>query len=161
MLFVDCASLLLLAFYSRFRSVVYFATSPLRPPSCVFICIYHHMYMLLFRHSLTYVPTSSHRSPVPPTRWQDTAFHHPHADMPGMVNHQGGHFVQRDLAAFDAAFFEIGAQEAAAMDPQQRLLLETSYEALENAGLGLDKVRGANCGVWVAAFAHDYEVGIY
>lgn len=74
------------------------------------------------------------------------------------MNHRGGHFIQRDLSAFDAGFFEIGAQESHAMDPQQRLLLETSYEALENAGLPLEKVKGSNTGVYVAAFAHDYEV---
>ncbi|KAJ4387733.1 hypothetical protein N0V93_008332 [Gnomoniopsis smithogilvyi] len=96
-------------------------------------------------------------SPVPRERWSDAAFHNPHADMHGMMNHRGGHFIKRDLSAFDAGFFEIGAQESQAMDPQQRLLLETSYEALENAGLPLDKVKGSNTGVYVAAFAHDYE----
>lgn len=74
------------------------------------------------------------------------------------MNHRGGHFIKRDMSAFDAGFFEIGAQESRAMDPQQRLLLETSYEALENAGLPLEKVKGSNTGVYVAAFAHDYEV---
>lgn len=75
-----------------------------------------------------------------------------------MINHRGGHFMKRDMSAFDAGFFEIGAQESRAMDPQQRLLLETSYEALENAGMPLEQVKGSNTGVYVAAFAHDYEV---
>lgn len=45
---------------------------------------------------------------------------------------RGGHFLQDDIAAFDAPFFSISPAEAAAMDPQQRMLLETSYRALEN-----------------------------
>jgi acyl transferase domain-containing protein len=40
--------------------------------------------------------------------------------------------VKEDVAAFDAPFFRITAQEAQAMDPAQRLALELSYEALEN-----------------------------
>ena len=40
--------------------------------------------------------------------------------------------VGGDIAAFDALFFRITAQEANAMDPNQRLALELSYGALEN-----------------------------
>ena len=48
------------------------------------------------------------------------------------MNVKGAHFVQDDVAAFDAPFFSITPAEAACMDPQQRWLLETSYQALEN-----------------------------
>lgn len=45
---------------------------------------------------------------------------------------RGGHFLRKDLGAFDAPFFSITPAEAAGMDPQQRGLLETAYRALEN-----------------------------
>lgn len=43
-----------------------------------------------------------------------------------------GHFLEGDIAAFDAPFFSIQPAEARSMDPQQRILLETTYRALEN-----------------------------
>ena len=43
-----------------------------------------------------------------------------------------GHFIQDDIAAFDAPFFAMTPAQAAALDPQQRGLLESTYRALEN-----------------------------
>jgi len=45
---------------------------------------------------------------------------------------KGGHFLDEDVAAFDAAFFNYSAEMAQAVDPQFRLQLESTYEALEN-----------------------------
>lgn len=50
----------------------------------------------------------------------------------GQIPVRGGHFLEENLAAFDAPFFSIAHAEAMSMDPQQRGLLETSYRALEN-----------------------------
>lgn len=44
----------------------------------------------------------------------------------------GGHFIERPLDNFDAAFFSMASGEAEALDPLQRWLLETTYEAIEN-----------------------------
>ncbi|MEU8708019.1 polyketide synthase, partial [Streptomyces sp. NPDC048565] len=57
---------------------------------------------------------------------------------------------------FDAEFFGISAREAASVDPQQRLVLELGWEALEDAGIVPDSVRGGRLGVYVGAFADDY-----
>lgn len=48
------------------------------------------------------------------------------------TNAKYGYFLDQDIGAFDAGFFNISGKEAEAMDPQQRLLLEVVYEALED-----------------------------
>ncbi|KAF2470531.1 polyketide synthase PksD [Lindgomyces ingoldianus] len=72
------------------------------------------------------------------------------------TSHTGSYFLNGDPAAFDAPFFSITAHEAAAMDPQQRWLLETSYRALENAGIPLEKVAGTNTAVYASSTSEDY-----
>ncbi|MCA1218799.1 beta-ketoacyl synthase N-terminal-like domain-containing protein, partial [Streptomyces sp. 8L] len=57
---------------------------------------------------------------------------------------------------FDAEFFGIPAREAASVDPQQRLVLELGWEALEDARIVPDRVRGGRLGVFVGVFADDY-----
>ncbi|KAK3385761.1 polyketide synthase PksD [Podospora didyma] len=69
---------------------------------------------------------------------------------------RGGTFLNGDPAAFDAPFFSITAKEAAAMDPQQRWLLETSYRALENAGIPVEKAAGTNTAVYASSTSEDY-----
>ena len=100
-------------------------------------------------------------SDVPQDRYNWKSFHHPSRESNVAHSHRGGHFLVQDIAAFDASFFGITVAEAEAMDPQQRLQLEIAYEALENAGMSLDKVKGSNTGVYVATFTHDYENMMY
>ncbi|KAL8717594.1 MAG: hypothetical protein Q9225_005174 [Loekoesia sp. 1 TL-2023] len=96
-------------------------------------------------------------SDVPATRFRWRSFYHPNSDINGVLNHRGGHFLEQDVAAFDANFFGIPPSEANAMDPQQRLQLESAYEALENAGLLINQVQGSKTGVYVAIFSRDYD----
>ena len=83
---------------------------------------------------------------VPPDRWDFRKF--PDA------SRWGGFLDGVDL--FDPSFFGISPREATYMDPQQRLLLETAWEALEDAGLPLDRCSGRPVGVFVGISTYDY-----
>lgn len=100
-------------------------------------------------------------SEVPVERYNEAAFYHPNPENNGTTNHRGGHFVNQNITAFDASFFNISPIEARAMDPQHRLLLETTYEAFENAGISIEKVGGSNTAVYAAIFTRDYDRNIY
>ncbi|KUI54273.1 Lovastatin diketide synthase LovF [Cytospora mali] len=91
-------------------------------------------------------------SPVPKDRWNHEAFYHPDSNRNGTASH----FMHQGLHKFDAPFFSMTRAEAEALDPQQRLLLECSYEALENAGIAMDKVSGTNTCCFVGSFCGDY-----
>jgi acyl transferase domain-containing protein len=100
-------------------------------------------------------------SEVPLNRWNANSFHHPHAEAHDAFNMRGGNFVDQDLTAFDPNFFGISGVEAESMDPQQRVLLETTYEALENAGIPQESIRGSATGVYVGYFSRDYDRMVY
>ncbi|PGH16655.1 hypothetical protein AJ80_05157 [Polytolypa hystricis UAMH7299] len=93
---------------------------------------------------------------VPTDRFNWRSFLHPDAEMQGMHNHRGGHFLSQDISAFDSSFFNIPPFECEAIDPQQRIQLEVAYESLENAGVSIDRIRGSNTAVYVATFSQDY-----
>lgn len=68
--------------------------------------------------------------------------------------------MKEDPYTFDAAFFSLSAAEAVGTDPRQRIGLEIAYEAFENAGLPLEKVRGSKTAVCVGASFSDYEATV-
>ncbi len=92
---------------------------------------------------------------VPPERWDAHAFYDPDPEAAGKVRTKWGGFL-RDVECFDPSFFGITPREALYMDPQQRILLEVAWEALEDAGLSVDTLRGSSTGVFVGASMHDY-----
>ena len=62
-----------------------------------------------------------------------------------------------DVDRFDAEFFRISPVEAQYLDPQQRIMLETSWQALENAGIDPDGLRGSRTGVYGGISNNEYR----
>ncbi|KAI9163271.1 Polyketide synthase [Paramyrothecium foliicola] len=96
-------------------------------------------------------------SEFPSSRLNIDGYFHPSGDRQGSIPFRGAHFLSENIAAFDASFFSITAEEAQAIDPQQRILLEVCYEAIENAGLKKEEIDGSNTAVYMGSFVKDYE----
>ena len=92
---------------------------------------------------------------VPPDRWEAFDDGSPEVAAALARTTKWGAFLT-DLDAFDAEYFDISPREAAAMDPQQRLLLEVACEALEDAGIPAQAVRGTQTGVFAGACVSEY-----
>ncbi|KAK0736272.1 hypothetical protein B0T21DRAFT_288533 [Apiosordaria backusii] len=93
---------------------------------------------------------------MPASRFEQQAFCTPGLDKPGCFKVQGAHFLPEDIYQFDAAFFNMRAEEAKNSDPQHRMMLECALEAAENAGQSLLDIAGKNIGVFVACGSQEY-----
>lgn len=93
---------------------------------------------------------------IPAERWDKRAFYDPDGAAPGKMYTMRGGFLDVPVDRFDAAFFNVSPREAGAMDPQQRILLELSWEALEDAGINPESLRGGDTGVFIGVSSTDY-----
>lgn len=84
------------------------------------------------------------------TRFNIDGFYHPEGSpLKGLTNVDHAYMLDDEAVdKFDNAFFHTTPAEASSMDPQQRMLLEVSYEAIENAGIPLDKFTGTDTAVF-------------
>lgn len=63
----------------------------------------------------------------------------------------------KDLKSFDATFFGVHAKQAHVMDPQLRLLLEVVYEAIVDAGINPNDIRGSKTGVFIGVSSSESD----
>ncbi|WXC66012.1 hypothetical protein SNK03_011796 [Fusarium graminearum] len=94
---------------------------------------------------------------IPKDRWNADAWFDAYPDAKQSMVTKYGYFLQDDISQFDAKFFGISSAEANSMDPQQRLFLMTTYEALEDAGIPVETLRGSNTGVYASIFERSYD----
>ncbi|KAK1634593.1 polyketide synthase [Colletotrichum phormii] len=94
---------------------------------------------------------------VPPERFNMAGYYHADGKRAGVMDADGGYFLDEDVRKFDNEVFGLNNLEATYMDPQQRKLLEVTYECLENAGLSMEAVMGSDTAVYVGNFTVDYQ----
>lgn len=66
----------------------------------------------------------------------------------------------KDLSKFDAQFFGVHGKQANMMDPQARMLLELTYEAIADAGVNPQSLRGTKTGVYIGSCVSEVEEGL-
>ncbi|WP_394823373.1 type I polyketide synthase [Pendulispora albinea] len=93
--------------------------------------------------------------PVPADRWSLDRYWDPDPNVPGRTYASRGGFLRQNVFAFEPEPFGISPREAASLDPQQALLLETAWEALEDAGIPLERITGSATGVYIGSFGVD------
>lgn len=63
----------------------------------------------------------------------------------------------KELNLFDATFFGVHAKQAHVMDPQLRILLEATYEAIVDAGINPNDIKGSKTGVFIGVSASESD----
>ena len=92
--------------------------------------------------------------PLPEGRWSEYSQDPVMSAKMREQNVQGGYLD--DIRSFDNEFFGLSPLEAENMDPQQRIMLELAWEALEDAHIPANELRGESVGVFVGSSSNDY-----
>ncbi|WP_342318570.1 polyketide synthase Pks13 [Corynebacterium mayonis] len=92
--------------------------------------------------------------PLPEKRWSEYLGDPVVRTKMAEENTSGGYLD--DIESFDNEFFGLSPLEATNMDPQQRIMLELAWEALEDANLPANTLRGTSVGVFVGSSNNDY-----
>ena len=95
---------------------------------------------------------------IPKSRWDLEKYYDEDKTAPGKMYCKKGGFLESDIDAFDARFFNISPKEAQALDPQQRMLLELTWEAFENANLDIARYNGSDTGVYLGISTNEYNM---
>lgn len=66
----------------------------------------------------------------------------------------------KEINRFDATFFGVHAKQANTMDPQIRMVLEVTYEAIVDAGINPNALRGRRVGVFIGASNAETDEGL-
>ncbi len=92
--------------------------------------------------------------PVPADRWDAErlmAFQNPDE----AARYGRGCFLDGDVWAWDPEALNVAPAEQRWVDPQFRVLMEVAWEAVEHAGIPVDRLRGSRTGVYVGAYTPD------
>lgn len=95
---------------------------------------------------------------VPKDRWDARKFYDENSDRAGKSHAKQAGFLQMPVDQFDPLFFGISPREASVLDPQQRMLLEMTWEAVEDAGIKENNLRGSETGVFIGGFCLDNKL---
>lgn len=93
---------------------------------------------------------------IPKERFDVHKYYSEEQGVSGKMSTRYASLLGTDVRKFDYTHFEILPNEATSMDPQHKLLLEVSWEALEDAGLDIESLRGSKTGVYVGMDSLEY-----
>lgn len=97
---------------------------------------------------------------IPADRWDIQKYYDADPMKPGKMNTKKGGYIH-NIREFDAAFFNISPKEAESIDPQQRLMLEMTWEALEDAGILPEDIKGSKTGVFIGSCSNDFSTMVF
>ncbi|MEU0876314.1 SDR family NAD(P)-dependent oxidoreductase [Nocardia brasiliensis] len=92
--------------------------------------------------------------PVPAGRWDAAGLGAIHAPDDAMRAGRGC-FLDGDVWAWDPPALSVAPAEQRWVDPQFRVLMEVAWEAVEHAGIPIDRIRGTRAGVYMGTYAPD------